>query len=54
MTVDGESHHLVSHECEKAFDFQSVCVGCPVEGTEEAEGSFEKGFTFFFQNLLDG
>ena len=39
MTVDGESHHLVSHECEKAFDFQSVCVGCPVEGTEEAEAA---------------
>ena len=39
VTVDGESHHLISHECEKAFDFQSVCVGCPVEGTEEAEAA---------------
>ena len=39
VVVDGASHRLTAHQCDKAFDFQSVCVGCPVEGSQEAEAA---------------
>ena len=33
--VDGVTHELTDHQCDTAFNFQSVCVGCPLPGTPE-------------------
>ena len=37
VAVDVKTHELTDHQCDRAFDFGSVCVGCPLEGTQEAE-----------------
>ena len=34
VIVDGLTHQLTDHQCDKAFDFKSICIGCPVDGTQ--------------------
>ena len=37
--LDSETLELESQECEKAFNFDNVCVGCPPAGTKEAQAA---------------
>merc|ERR1711936_989819 len=34
------SMQLTKHVCDKAFDFQNVCIGCPIDGTPDAESAY--------------
>ena len=35
--IEDTELQLVSQDCSKAFNFDNVCVGCPPEGSQEAE-----------------
>ena len=37
--LNSPSLELENAECEQAFNFENVCVGCPPAGTEEAEAA---------------
>jgi len=37
--LDSESLLMESEECEKAFNFDNICVGCPPAGSQEAEAA---------------
>ena len=39
VVVDGDTHQLTDHQCDRAFDFKSICVGCPVPGSEEEKNA---------------
>ena len=37
--IEDTGLQLVSEECSQAFNFDNVCVGCPLEGSAEAEAA---------------
>jgi len=40
LPSNGDSLQLTKHVCDKAFDFRNICIGCPIDGTPEAEAAY--------------
>jgi len=40
LQSNGDNLQLTKHVCDKAFDFQNICIGCPIDGTPEAEAAY--------------